>query len=73
MRQFAGVFAVGLASHGWQALAGGYRNQLARSALPMVEQQAALGSGRCLLYALAGLSQLGIPLILRQKRLVVPE
>jgi MFS family permease len=70
MRQLAGVFAVGLASHGWQALAVVYRGPSALPLLPMVEQQAALAAGRCLLFVLAGLCLLGIPLILGQKRLV---
>jgi hypothetical protein len=69
MRQLAGVFAVGLASHGWQALAAVYRDP-GVPMLPAVDQQAALAAGRCLLFVLAGLGLLGIPLILGQKRLV---
>ena len=70
MRQLAGVFAVGLASHGWQALAAVYRGPHALPVLPAIDQQAALAAGRCLLFVLAGLCLLGVPLILGQKRLV---
>jgi MFS family permease len=71
MRQLAGVFAVGLASHGWQALAAVYQGpRTLLPVLPVVEQQTALAAGRCLLFVLAGLCLLGIPLIVGQKRLV---
>ena len=70
MRQVAGVFSVGLASHGWQALVADLRGTSTLPMLPVVEQQAALAAGRSLLFVLAVLSLLGIPLILKQNRLV---